>query len=400
MTAQATGTRSPTGARRLQALSYLSFVLIGWGSLVVPSLIRSIEHDFEQSDAGLGVFYFVSALLWASGGLASGLLTERIGRRLTLAIAGASMAVGLVGLALAPTWTLFVAAAVPLGFGCGAIDAGVNGLFLELHPGKGGALNLLHVFFSVGALGAPLAVGLVLATGVPWPAVPFLTAAVAFAVGALFATSEMPSGRQRPAAAAGETRPPAVLTIPLLLLAIAIGCYVASEIGVSSWLVRFLESSPVTVATGGLSLFWTGLAVGRLVGSRVVDRFDPVSFATGCALLAGVAVAAAVTVPSVPISIALFGVAGLAQGPIYPTIMTIGGTLDSRRSALVSGLLTAAAVIGGLIYPPVMGFISVSAGVGTALFGAGMLALASGVALLAAAALARRRREQAASTLV
>jgi fucose permease len=217
-----------------------------------------------------------------------------------------------------------------------------------------------------------------------------VTATVAALVGILFARIGMPTGRRAPHVAEGRAGP-GVLTIPLLLLAIAIGCYVASEIGISNWLVRFLETSPVTIATGGLALFWTGLAVGRLVGSRVVDRFDPVSFATGCALLAGVAVAAAVTVPSVPVSIALFGVAGLAQGPIYPTIMTIAGKLDPARAAIVSGMLTASAVLGSIIYPPIMGFISVSAGVGIALFGTGVLAIGAAIALFGSAMLARRR---------
>jgi fucose permease len=356
----------------------------------VPSLIRSIEQDFAQTDAGLGVFYFVNALLYATGGLAAGLLTERFGRRLTLSLAAISMALGLVGLAIAPTWLLFLAAAVPFGLGAGAIDAGVNGLFLELHPGKGGALNILHLFFSIGALSAPLAVGVIVASGVPWPAIPVATAVVAVVIVGLTARTAMPSGRHAHGPSAGHVRV-SVLTIPLLLLALAIGTYVASEIGVSSWLVRFLESSPVTVATGGLSLFWAGLAVGRLMAWRLVDRFDPVVFATGCALLSGVAVAAAVVVPSVPLSIALFGVAGFAQGPIYPTIMTIAGKLDPRRSAVVSSVLTASAVLGGLIYPPIMGFISVSAGVGVALFGAGVLSLASALALFGSAMFARRR---------
>ena len=103
----------------------------------MPSLIRSIEHDFSQTDAGLGFLYFVGALFWATGGLSAGLLTERVGRRVMLPLAAASLGVGLAGFAFAPSWPLFVLAAVPLSLGGGGIDAGVNGLFLDLHPGQG-----------------------------------------------------------------------------------------------------------------------------------------------------------------------------------------------------------------------------------------------------------------------
>ena len=379
-------------ARRLRFLGYLSFGLIGWAGLLVPSLIRSIEHDFSQTDAGLGVFYFVGASFYATGGLCSGLLTERLGRRVTLPLAAALLSIGLAGLALAPTWPLFLLAAVPLSLGGGGIDAGVNGLFLDLHPGKGNALNMLHFFFSVGALGSPFVVGILVDAGVAWRLVPLGTAFVALAIGRQWLTAKVAPGKREPAQARdGRLVTPRLLTIPLLMLAIAIGCYVAAEIGTSNWLVRFLASAPLTLATASLSLFWGGLAVGRLLASRYADRFSPVVFATACAIVAGTAGVAAVLVPNVPASIALFALAGLGQGPIYPMIMTIGGNLHPGRAGAVSGVLTGSAVLGGLIYPPVIGFISVTAGIGAGLLGAGLLTLGAAAALVTAHVLQRQR---------
>jgi len=390
--ADARGAASINEARRLRFLGYLSFALLGWAGLMVPSLIRSIEHDFSQTDAGLGVFYFIGASCYAIGGLLSGLVTERVGRRVTLPLAAALLGVGLAGLALAPTWPLFVLAGVPLSLGGGAIDGGVNGLFMDLHPGKGNALNMLHFFFSVGALGAPFVVGILVDTGVAWPLVPLGTAIVVLVVSRFWLTSSVAPGKREPGHAR-HTRlvTPRLLTVPLLMLAIAIGSYVAAEIGTSNWLVRFFASAPLTTATASLSLFWGGLAVGRLLASRYADRFSPVPFAVACALVAGVAGVAAVLVPNVPASIALFALAGLGQGPIYPMIMTIAGNLHPGRAGAVSGVLTGSAVLGGLIYPPVIGFISVTAGIGAGLFGAGLLAIAAAAALVGANFAARRQ---------
>jgi hypothetical protein len=50
----------------------------------------------------------------------------------------------------------------------------------------------------------------------------------------------------------------------------------------------------------------------------------------------------------------------------------------------VSGFLTSAAVVGGVIYPPVMGFVSVSVGLPAAMMGTAILALASAGALVLA----------------
>ena len=76
------------------------------------------------------------------------------------------------------------------------------------------------------------------------------------------------------------------------------------------------------------------------MSSQIADRFDHVRFTTTCALLLGVALAGAIAVPSLPVSIALFAVSGFASGPIFPMIVAIGGERYADRSAAVSGLLT------------------------------------------------------------
>ncbi len=131
---------------------------------------------------------------------------------------------------------------------------------------------------------------------------------------------------------------------PLIALELAIACYVASEVGVSNWLIRFLEDVPLATATTSLSLFWGGLAVGRLVSARYSDRFDHLRDATVSALAAGVATIAAAIVPTTEASIALFAVVGFASAPIFPLIIAIGGERHPGRSAAVSGFLTSAAV--------------------------------------------------------
>jgi FHS family glucose/mannose:H+ symporter-like MFS transporter len=286
-------------------------------------------------------------------------------------------------------------ATVPAGFGSGAIDGGMNGLVLDLYPtARGRALNTLHLFFSVGALSSPLAVGRLVEAGIPWQAVVLGTAAITIPIAILWATVSMPHGRHHASKAEGEPRSRRLaLRWPLIALEIAIGCYVASEIGVSNWLIRFLEDAPLALATTSLSLFWGGLAVGRLVSARVSDRFDHLQFAAISALAAGVATIAAVLVPSTEASIALFAVVGFASGPVFPLIIAIGGERHPGRSSAVSGFLTASAVIGGTIYPPVMGFLSVNVGLPVAMLGAGALGVACSGALL----LARPRRGAAAA---
>jgi FHS family glucose/mannose:H+ symporter-like MFS transporter len=386
-------------------LGCVAFVLIGWSGLLVPSLIRSVKEAFGQSDAGIGVYYFLYATAYATGSLGGGLLTERLGRRLVLGIAVGVHAVGLVALGLAPSWLVFLVAGMPSGLGAGAVDGGVNGLFLDrFRSGRGRALNLLHLFFSIGALVAPLAIGFLVEGGTGWQAIVVATGVTAIPIAVLFGIVTMPGGRRHggvpaepghdppaPGSAAeadaglSTSRVAAMrrgLAAPLILLGVAIAFYVASEVGVSSWLVRFLEPAPLTTATTALSLYWAGLAVGRLVSSQVADRFDHLRFATLCAVGIAVALVGAIFVSSLPISMALFALAGFASGPVFPMIIAIGGERYPDRSAAVSGFLTGAAVIGSTTYPPIMGFLSVSVGLTVAMVGNVILGLACAGALV------------------
>lgn len=370
-------------------LGCLSFLLIGWSGLLVPSLIRSVKDTFDQSDAGIGIFYFVYAVVYAAGSLGGGLVTERLGRRTVLSLAAALHGVGFIGFAIAPSWELFLVAALPAGLGAGGLDGGGNGLVLDLYrSGRGRALNLLHLFFSLGALTAPLAVGRLVEGGVPWPSIVGVTGIGALLIAGLFLVVRMPDGRHggRPSdladgrSALERTR--GRLAVPLILLAFAICFYVAAEVGVSNWLVRFLDPAPLTVATTALSLFWGGLALGRLLSARLADRFDHVQFAAAASVGMSVALVGAILVPSLPASIALFAVAGIATGPVFPMIIAIGGDRYPDRSAAVGGVLSGSAVVGSVIYPPVMGFLSVTVGLTVAMLGTVVLGLASAGALV------------------
>lgn len=361
-------------------LGCAALLLVGWSSLLVPSLIRSIEHDFGQTDAGIGIFFFVNAVAWVSGSMVGGLLTERVGRRVVLPLAVALITLGLIGMAIVSSWGLFLAAGIPFGLGSGAIDGGTNGLILDLYPtSRGRALNLLHLFFSLGALASPLVVGRLVEASVAWQSVLIGTALAATPLAVLLAVADVPSGRHARTAGTGAAR--IGLALPLVALAVAIACYVGSEVGVSNWLVRFLEAASLSVATSALALFWGCLAFGRLVSARLGDRFDHAQFAAIAALVASVALVAAVVVPSLPASIVLFGVVGFAFGPIYPLIMAVGGDRFPARSAAVSGFLSGIAVIGAILYPPVMGFVSVGVGLGVAMSGAAVLALVCAIVL-------------------
>ena len=370
------------------ALGCLAYVLIGWTGLLAPSLIRSIETDLVQTDTAVGVFYFAYGAAYALGALGGGFATERLGRHVVITAAIGLHAFGVLALGLAGVWPLFLAFALPAGLSAGGIDGGINGLFLDLfRTQRGRALNLLHVFFSVGAFVAPLVIGQLVDFGVAWRSLYVATGLAALPIAAFAWFLQLPHGLHAPGSATngdgGVTGRRLLFVWPLPLLAIAIGTYVASEVGVSNWLVRFLSDAPLVVATRGLALFWAGLAIGRLVSARIADRFDHVRFTTIWSLTSAAVIVGAVLVPSLPLAIVGFGIVGFAMGPIFPMVMAIGGERFPERSAAVGGLLTTAAVVGGVVYPSVMGLLSDTVGLTIAMLGTALMGFLCTAALFA-----------------
>jgi len=217
--------------------------------------------------------------------------------------------------------------------------------------------------------------------GVAWQTIVLASGLVALPLAGLIPFAKQPSGRHRHV---GPRRARRFRLGPVLLaLGLAIALYVASEIGVSNWLVAFLETAPLGTATTALSLFWAGLTLGRLTSARVSDRFDHVRFATISTSVASVGIVLAVVIPSLPMSVALFALVGFAFGPVYPLIVAIGGERFPGRSAAVAGFLSGTAILGSLVYPPVMGFLSVRVGLPIAMLGTAGLGLACAVVLYA-----------------
>jgi fucose permease len=379
----------PASERRLPAgiVGSLTLLVIGWTGLLVPSLIRSIKETFDQTDAGIGIVYLAYSVAYALGSVLGGGLMERIGRRAVLVGAAALHGIGIAGFGLAPSWPVFVLAMIPAGLGAGCLDGGSNGLVLDVYrEGRGRAMNLLHVWFSVGALLAPLAIGRAVEAGVTWEAIMLMSAVPLAALALAYALVPMPSGRRQrfaPTSAAGPAGSARLLSGPITLLGVAIACYVAAEIGVSNWLVRFLEPAPLATATLALSLMWAGATVGRLLSSAIADRFDHLRFTQVCIVLMGLAIGAAVAAPTLPLSIALFTLAGVASGPVFPMIIALGGERFPERSAAVGGTLVGFAVVGSTVYPPAIGFLSVTIGLTIAMAGNALLCLVGAGALVA-----------------
>jgi len=374
--------RVPDHALRAGLVAGAAYALVGWRALLVPSLILFVAPAFGQADAGMGAYYLATALAYGVGALFGGRFIRRFGARLILPSAAALMAAGLLVQGFTGAWAVFALAGVLTSIGASSTDVGIQALVLDLFPhARGRALNLLHVAYGVGALMAPLLLAGLVALGVPWQWL-MTGSGIAMAVAGMGLALTVPPDPILHASTTDVETAVRARRLPLFLLvmAVSIACYVAAEAGVSDWLVRYLAALPLAQASLALTLFWGGIAVGRLVFARIGNRLDPQRSAAVLAVAGGALLTVALVLPISPVSPLLFGAVGLAFGPIFPLIVAAAGARMPGESATVTGTLVFAAVVGVVIYPPAIGFLSDVIGLQAAMMGTAVMAFACGIA--------------------
>ncbi len=256
--------------------------------------------------------------LYVLGSVGTGALAGRLGRRRVLGAAAFLMAAGAGMAAAAPAWWLFMAANGAWALGAGALEVALNGLFLDVfHDDRGRALSRLHLFYSLGALTAPLAVGLLAGAGLPWRVMFLTTSGAVLAIGLCFAAirAASPTSRRIHPTARGRVWPGSRFRCcsgprnrPLRRLRagrLELACPVPRQ-------------GTRRLATLTLCSTGPGSRSERLVGSRIGDRATAIAVATVCGIASGAALVCGVLAPWLPLSMAMFAVGGISAGPSTP----------------------------------------------------------------------------------
>jgi FHS family L-fucose permease-like MFS transporter len=136
--------------------------------------------------------------------------------------------------------------------------------------------------------------------------------------------------------------------------------YVGAQVGVASFVIRFAEhlapGTPDKVAANYLKLHLLGFMIGRFAGSALMKYIPARRLLSVFAAGATVCVAAALTLPgAIPIwAVVLIG---FFHSIMFPTIFALSLQELGPYTRLGSSLLVMA-IIGGAIFPAIMGYIS------------------------------------------
>jgi MFS transporter, FHS family, glucose/mannose:H+ symporter len=298
----------------------------------------------------------------------------RLPARVTVMIATAVVSLGLLIIALAFAWPLFLAGVFVVGLGFGALVLGMNQLVAYSEGRRRAALlNALNGAYSAGAVAGPV---LVAAFATSHFSALYLGAA---AVWLLLIPAGLGVAGRLPVAAGTSGRPGRLVSIFILAFIL----YVAIENGTGGWMTSHLESVGLrsTDAAAVTSGFWLALVTGRLLMTLVPSSVPESAIVLAGAGIATIALISATLGPAAPWAYVL---TGLALAPIFPTGIVWLAKLRPGDSRATSWLYPAAS-IGGIAGPGAIGIVIAQAGVSWAPAVLAVVAIGMSAAFLVAA---------------
>jgi len=345
--------------RFLFACACLGMLSFGIVLTVLGTVLPSIMTRFGIGKAEAGSLFLLMSFGILASSLIFGPLVDRYGYKGILLVSTLLIATGLEWIAFASSMTSLRLAVLVIGLGGGVINGGTNALVADISSdGRAANLNLLGVFFGVGAMGVPFALGtlsgrfsetaLVAAVGV------LVLIVVAFLAVAVFPEPKQPQGF--PIAAAGKlVRDPLLLLMGLMLFLES-----GMEISVGGWTSTFVSevlAVPARKALMILSLYWAGMMLARLALGYILRRTSPFTVLYACLAIALVGAGLLLTTTSV--SIAAIGVFTLGAGfaAMFPTVLGFIGDRYATLSGTAFSVAIAMALIGGMLLPYTAGVL-------------------------------------------
>ena len=349
----------------ITSLFFLWALGVNLNDVLIPHLKKAFRlTDLESSLIQVAFFggYFLAA--WPAGRL-----MDRIGykRGILTGLAICSSGALLFIPAAASLWyPFFLFALFVMACGQSFLEVAANPYVTVLGP-PGSAerrLNLSQSFNSVGALATPIIGSAFILTNSDSAEagavkLPYLTIAGIFAVvaAAIYFTNlpEVHEHEEKLASTRGVWK-----QRHLMLGVIAQLVYVGAQVGVASFVIRFAEfvapGTPDKDAANYLKLHLLGFMIGRFAGSFAMKyvRASRMLAIFACGALASVACA---LMGSGTVAIGGVVAAGFFHSIMFPTIFALSiknlGPLTKSGSSLL-----VMAIIGGALFPPLMGYIS------------------------------------------
>jgi len=321
--------------------------------------LPAMRERLHVSLAQQGTLFLLLYLGIFVASLMVGLLIDHLGNKANLLASSLTVALAMVFFKDAHSFRTASVSAILLGLGGGGLNTCTNVLVSDLYAERRGPmLNLLGIFFGVGALGIPLTAASI-EGHLTIPQLFLFCTVMATLCALWYAAISFPPARAKQAFSGKELLEVARYT-GVLLLAFVLFLESGNEACIAGWTSTYVNVTGYAprVATLVLSAYWAALMLSRMLAARVLRGMTKVQLVVSTAALSLAGCAVLLSARSLTMLFAGTALIGLSYGPIFPTTLAIAGDRYSQRAGTVFGLLFSIALVGGMTFPWIVGQIS------------------------------------------
>ena len=337
----------------LFAVACLGMLVFGIVLTTLGAVLPSLVERFGIDKAGAGALFVLMSFGILVGSVVFGPVVDLRGYKRVLVVAAALIALGLAGIAFAPSVAWLRAAIVLVGLGGGVINGGTNALVADVSAGERSAgLSLLGVFFGAGAVGVPFALALLLGR-FSYTALMAGVAALVLIPLVITAIARFPEPKQArgfPLADAGRLIRDPVLLLMGLMLFLESGM----EISVGGWTATYFQEELGLAGQSALvflSLYWLGMMLARLTLGWLLRRVPAAQVLLGCLGVALVGALLLVATRSVAAAGAGVFLLGCGFAATFPVVLGFVGDRYEQLSGTAFGVVIVMALTGGMLLP-------------------------------------------------
>jgi MFS family permease len=252
---------------------------------------------------------------------------------------------------------LFIILSFLTGISIGTFQASSSQVILDLYPeAKTKMLSFNQAFFGIGATIGPTITAVIVSNFNDWKVAYILFGGI-LTVSMAFQFYIKQARMQRVTISEGKSAKDN--TFYVLLTALFFMFIIGG--GINSWLPTYIVTSNKATyleASALLSCFWATGTVMRGVGWKIVDKMGEkkalVYFMLVCLICTSISIGVIGFFPNAFI----WGIVGLAYGPIYPLVMVFTYSKYRRNPGRVIGRLVAFGNFGALIVAPLIGTVN------------------------------------------
>ncbi len=347
----------------LTAGCFLTFFVFGFTDNLkgptLPSMLAELHITYGMG----GNIFFGEYLGFLIATLITGILADRFGLKSVILLAGVFLGLGVSGYSIFQSSILLSGSLFILGLGLGALELGPNAIIVSLHhERKGLFLNLMAVLHGLGSLIAPLFAGWLLSLSISWRSVYRWDLLLIALFVSIFIFLRFPKAEEK-AQLDFRHIPQIAFKKQLPWFYMAMTFYVATEIGMASWMVTFLQeirNISVTVSNQSLAIFFTTMMIGRLLGGFFVQRIGYLRSILFMAFGAILCIVAGLFGPK-EISF-LLPITGFFLSIMFPTFTAAVSDAHTENANTILGVLFTFAGLGGVLGPWLIGWASDIAG--------------------------------------